>query len=542
MGSRKTWFATAGVLAVSFGLFASGSSAAKPRSAPVNTSPPTISGTPVVGASLTGSAGTWTGSGIRYAYQWLRCDSTGANCGPINSATTTSYGLTSSDLGSTLRFSVIASSRSGSTSGTSAASGVVTQPTSTPASPSTPTGFAASGATATSVTLSWNASTGTDPAAGYDVYVNQTSVAKPTGTSFTVGSLTCGQTYTFAVDAFDAAGSKSGQASTSASTSACPISNSSSRIYWGAWIEGKQTYSYLYGGTWTNAPWSSQTWARYEQNVGKDPSIIHWGAGTFWDHPFSYWAGTLNLAQNAGALNLIDMDTASVSLASIASGSEDAAITSWAQEAKAYGHPFFLRLDWEMNGGWFPWGTTSSSQNTPADYVAAWRHIHDIFTSQGATNATWVWCPNTTYSGSVPYSQLYPGNAYVDWTCLDGYNMGGSSQSFASLFTQSYDNLLSVAPTKPVMIGEVASLEYGAGVKANWISDMLGELPTNFPQIRAMVWFNWRNDHNGTWESNEVESSSSSQSAFANGIASPYYTPASSFTMPAALTKIQPPS
>jgi hypothetical protein len=79
-------------------------------------------------------------------------------------------------------------------------------------------------------------------------------------------------------------------------------------------------------------------------------------------------------------------------------------------------------------------------------------------------------------------------------------------------------------------------------VKANWISDMLSKLPTNFPQIKAMVYFNWRNDHNGTWESNEVESSPSSQAAFANGIASPYYTAASSFAMPAALTKIQPPS
>lgn len=494
-----------------------------------------------MGHTLTGATGAWTGSGIRYADQWLRCDSSGGNCGPINGATGTSYLLISADLGSTLRFTVIASSRSGSTSGTSAQSSVVTQLAGTSASPSTPTGLATSGATTTSITLSWNASSGNDPAAAYDVYVNQTSVATPTGTSFTAGGLTCGETYTFAVDAVDAAGNKSGQASTTASTNSCPPP-SSSRIYWGAWIEGKQTYSYLYGGTWTNAPWSSQTWSRYEQNVGKAPSIIHWGAGTFWDHPFSYWAGTLDLVQNAGALNLIDVDTASVSLASIANGSEDAAITSWAQAAKAYGHPFFLRFDWEMNGGWFPWGTTSSSQNTPADYVAAWRHIHDIFSSQGATNATWVWCPNTMYSGSVPYSQLYPGNAYVDWTCLDGYNTGSSSQSFSNLYTQSYNDLLSIAPTKPVMVGEVASLEYAAGVKANWISDMLSKLPTSFPQIKAMVYFNWRNDHNGTWESNEVESSASSQAAFANGIASPYYTAGSSFTMPAALTKIQPPS
>jgi Glycosyl hydrolase family 26/Fibronectin type III domain len=541
VGARKTWVAAAGVFAISLGLFAGGSSAAKTRTAPVNTAPPSISGTPSVGATLTGNAGGWSGSGVRYTYQWLRCDSTGGTCAPVSGATAVSYGVTAAEVGSTLRFSVIASSRSGSTSGTSAATAVVTESsTGAAASPSAPSGLKVAGATGTSVTLSWTASTGADPAAGYDVYVNQTSLPTTTGTSATIGSLACGKSYTFAVDAYDSAGNKSDQVSTTASTGAC-ASGSDSRIYWGAWIEGKQTYSYLYGGTWANAPWSSQTWTKYTQNVGKAPSIIHWGAGTFWDHPFSNWTGTLNLVQNAGALNLIDMDTGSVSLASIANGSEDSAITTWAQQAKAYGHPFFLRLNWEMNGGWFPWGTTTSTQNTPADYVAAWRHIHDIFAGQGATNATWVWCPNVEGGNSVPLSELYPGDAYVDWTCLDGYNMGGSSQSFSSIYSQSYSDLLKLAPTKPMMIGEVASLEYGAGTKATWISNMLSELPTSFPQIKAMVWFNWRNYHNGTWESNEVESSASSQTAFATGIASPYYAAASSYAMPAALSKIQPP-
>ncbi|HEY3550266.1 MAG TPA: glycosyl hydrolase [Gaiellaceae bacterium] len=454
MGDRKTWLAAASVLAVFMSIFATGSSAAKTKgSAPVNTAPPIVSGTPVVGGTVTGDRGTWTGTGNTYAYQWLRCDSAGAACAPIGGATATSHAVTASDVGSTLRFSVVVSSRKASTSATSAASAVVTTQSTTP-----------------------------------------TSNPQP----------------------------------------------STSRIYWGAWIEGKQTYSYLYGGTWGNAPWSTQTWTKYDQNAGKKPSIIHWGAGTFWDHPFSYWANVLGLVQNAGALNLIDMDTGSVSLASIASGGEDAAIKAWALAAKAYGHPFFLRLNWEMNGGWFPWGTTSSTNNSPADFVAAWRHIHDIFAAQGATNATWVWCPNTEWSNSVPYSQLYPGDAYVGWTCLDGYNTGSSSQSFSSIYSQSYDDLLKVAPNKPVMIGEVASLEYGAGVKANWITNMLDVLPKSFPQIKALVWFNWRNDHNGTWEGNEIESSASSQAAFAGGIASPYYAAASSFSIPASLTQIQP--
>ena len=274
------------------------------------------------------------------------------------------------------------------------------------------------------------------------MYVNGALVSTTTGTSAVAASLDCGKSYTFAVAAYDAAGATSAQASTTASTADCPSSGSGSSIYWGAWIEGKDTYSSLYGGSWGNAPWDANTWAKYQQNTGKAPSIVHWGVGTPWTHSFSYWAGTFNLAQNTKALNLIDMDTGSVALRSIASGAQDAAITTWAQQAAAYGHPFFLRLNWEMNGGWFSWGTTSSNQNTPADYVAAWRHIHDLFVAAGATNTTWVWCPNLQSSKSVPYAQLYPGDSYVDWTCLDGYNQGSSSASFSSLFGQSYKALV----------------------------------------------------------------------------------------------------
>ncbi len=627
-GSRRKWIVAVALVAL-LGVFASGSSAASSKSAPVNNTAPTITGTAVVGATLTGSPGGWTGWGTRFSYVWLRCDNGGGNCAPIDGATGTTDTLVSADVGSTLRFSVVAASRRGSTSATSNATAVVTQPASgatpspptgltatgptttsialswtasadgndpaagynvyvngalasstagtsasvgslgcgtsytfaveaydaagnksdqdsisastsdCPLSPSAPTGLAAGSPTTNSIGLTWNASSGgTDPTAGYHVYVNGTLVSSTAGTSASVGSLDCGTSYSFAVDAYDAFGNKSAQDSTSASTSDCPSSNSP--IYWGAWIDGTDTYSSLYGGSWGNAPWDSNTWNKYQSNSGKAPSIVHWGVGTPWDHSFSYWAGTLNLVQNRGALNLLDIDTGSVSLSSIASGSEDSAIKTWAQQAAAYGHPFFLRLDWEMNAGWFSWGTTSSNQNTPADYVAAWRHIHDLFTAAGASNVTWVWCPNVEGSSSTPYSKLYPGDAYVDWTCLDGYNQDSTSTSFSNIYGKSYTDLTALAPSKPVMVGEVGSYEYGSGDKGRWITGMLNALPTSFPQIKALVWFNWRIHEGGIWKNWEIESSASSQSAWSTGIAAPYYAAASSFAMPASLKPIQP--
>ena len=152
-------------------------------------------------------------------------------------------------------------------------------------------------------------------------------------------------------------------------------------------------------------------------------------------------------------------------------GAHDNCIKQWASAAKAWGKPFFLRFDWEMNGWWFPWAerTTSSGSlskgNQPDDYVKAWRHVHDLFAQVGANKATWVWCPNKEGWPHAPLTQLYPGDGYVDWTCVDGFNSGTARtsgwQSSAQVFQQSYNDLLVLAPSKPILIGEFASGEDG---------------------------------------------------------------------------------
>jgi hypothetical protein len=52
---------------------------------------------------------------LNFAYQWQRCDSTGAGCANIAGATTSSYTLATADIGSTLRVSVTALNAGGST-------------------------------------------------------------------------------------------------------------------------------------------------------------------------------------------------------------------------------------------------------------------------------------------------------------------------------------------------------------------------------------------------------------------------------------------
>src|SRR5437868_2813800 len=84
--------------------------------APANTSPPTISGTPQIGQTLTVSNGSWSGPGtITFSYQWLRCDNTGGGCTFIAGAVSKTYSLTPADVGHSLRARVTARNDNGST-------------------------------------------------------------------------------------------------------------------------------------------------------------------------------------------------------------------------------------------------------------------------------------------------------------------------------------------------------------------------------------------------------------------------------------------
>jgi len=177
----------------------------------------------------------------------------------------------------------------------------------------------------------------------------------------------------------------------------------------------------------------------------------------------------------------------------INNGSKDEAIKKFAQDAKTYGYPVMLAPFHEMNGNWSPWGATLNN-NTPAKFISAWKHIHDLFA--GVTNVKFALVYNNDSVPNITGNQkndYYPGDAYVDYVGVDGFNFGTPWQSFKTIFDSSLKQVATY--NKPIYIFSMGSVP--GAQKAEWINDALGVQIHNYP-IVGWIWFN-QNGADGNW-------------------------------------------
>jgi hypothetical protein len=179
--------------------------------------------------------------------------------------------------------------------------------------------------------------------------------------------------------------------------------------------------------------------------------------------------------------------------ARIASGAFDSYLDWWAHDAAAYGAPLLMRFAHEMNCACYPWAP-SVNGDSPAAYVAAWRHVHDRFTAAGASNVIWVWSPNIVTGQPTPLNSVYPGSAYVDVVAVDGYNYGADEPAWGGwnrphrLFAETIAQAERLAPGKPLWINETGSTEHG-GDKARWIEELFDYLATT--RVTGLIWFDF---------------------------------------------------
>lgn len=200
-------------------------------------------------------------------------------------------------------------------------------------------------------------------------------------------------------------------------------------------------------------------------------------------------------------------------------GDFDPYIRHWADGAKTWGRPFLLRFAPEMNGFWNSW-SAGVNGNSAADYIRVWRHVHALFDQAGARNVQWVWSPNVSFAGSTPLPLVYPGDRWVDWVGIDGYNWGASRPgnrwlTFDQVFGPTTSALHRLT-SKPLLLAEIGSAEQG-GDKARWVSGFFQSLRRN-PDILGFVWFDYNKE--ADWR---LDSSAATRTAFATEIADPRY-------------------
>lgn len=256
--------------------------------------------------------------------------------------------------------------------------------------------------------------------------------------------------------------------------------------------------------------------------VNESPSIIM----SYKDFSQTAPIADLNAVNARGATSLITWEPwlwsgnganqPAYALDRITAGDFDTYLRQWGTALKNWGKPVMLRFAHEMNGNWYPWAEAANG-NGAGDYVAAWRHVHDVVAATGATNVQWVWSPNVPYWGSTPLTGLYPGAGYVDVVALDGYNWG-TSQSWSSwtspsaLLGDGLAALRSLAPGKKIIISEMGSAEAG-GSKANWNTALVSYLAAQ-SDVTGFVWFHHNKEVD--WR---INSSSTSANAFATALA-----------------------
>ncbi|WP_242928758.1 glycosyltransferase [Pontibacter vulgaris] len=179
-------------------------------------------------------------------------------------------------------------------------------------------------------------------------------------------------------------------------------------------------------------------------------------------------------------------------MAAILAGNYDEYIKRYAQLIAKTGVPMYLRFGHEPENPFYPWSPEYG--NSPEKYVAAWRYVVDKFRQEGVTNVAWVWNP-WKHTTMLDY---YPGDDYVDWIGVTALNYG---QAYSDHAWRTFDDLYEPFRShltrikKPVMLAEFGTTEFG-GDKAAWLKYALYNISFDYPEIKAVVFFNSDRDKN----------------------------------------------
>ncbi|MGR4853300.1 glycosyl hydrolase [Streptomyces sp. LARHCF252] len=176
----------------------------------------------------------------------------------------------------------------------------------------------------------------------------------------------------------------------------------------------------------------------------------------------------------------------------IASGElDDKVIDVQAERVKDYGKKVFLSFDLEMD-------TRTPDNGTPAEYVKAYRHIHDRFRELGVDNVVWTWITTGYLDHADEMKRMYPGDQYVDWIGYNQYNYyrchNTGWMTFAQTQNAAHDWIReNLSDDKPLMLSEFGTAEDSARPQrqAEWYAQVPGVLK-GLEGVKAALQWNYR--------------------------------------------------
>ena len=486
---------------------------------PSNSSLPTITGSPSQGSTVIGTIGSWSGTApISYAYQWQRCDSAGSSCSSVSGATALTYSLGTADVGSTLRFRVTAANDGGSSSASSPPTAVVSATAEPPLNTAPPSisGSVQAGSLLTASTGTW---TGTTPMAySYQwrrcdsTGANCDSISGATASAYQVGYADGGSTLRVLVTVANVVGSN---VATSAQTAVFPS------VYPASYFTGPAGENNILPPTGRGAflgLWEPDLTHAYDREkvFGRKLDLM----GSMYKAPLGGCYNSTPPFSNGNPLKVVEHGSIPIvhykpgfTLDEINAGKADDCFRDLGQRIHDFGYPFFLRMYHEFNGDWMPYAGCGDS------FINAWRRTVSLVRGAGGTNAIWVWNPAEKARDCA--FQSYPGDAWVDWVAVDGYNRG---TGWASSKTQCWCEFWQLfrddpgvslhdvyGPRKPFAVFETGSLEDPSQPdrKGQWHVNALASIKQNFPYLKALVYTDLDLSSNGgpNWRLDTSQSS-----------------------------------
>jgi len=197
----------------------------------------------------------------------------------------------------------------------------------------------------------------------------------------------------------------------------------------------------------TGRPPSYPPVEKFAAAAGKSPNLVEYVSN--WGQPFA--ASYARTLRKHGATMIVQIDPNSIPPARVAAGHYDEYLRSYAESVRRFGHPVVIGFAQEMNADWWSWGYGHAQ---PQAFVAAWRHIVNLFRAEGADNVTWLWTISVDAVGTGPIGSWWPGAGYVSWVGIDGV-YERPSDTFASLFGKTIAQVRAMT-NKPVLLSQTA--------------------------------------------------------------------------------------